>query len=47
MINMKDKISKFLFGTVILSGMWTLFFRIMEIFIVGQILINLIKQFRG
>jgi len=44
---MKDKISKFFFGTVILSGPWTLFFRFMEIFIVGQILFNLVQQFRG
>ena len=44
---MKDKIREFFFGRVVLDGPWTLFFRFLEIFLVGQILVGLYQQFAG
>ena len=42
---MADKIREFFFGRVVLDGPWTLFFRFMEIFVVGSILVGLWEQF--
>ena len=42
---MADKIREFFFGRVVLDGPWTLFFRFMEMFVVGSILVGLWEQF--
>ena len=43
--DMVDKIREFFFGHLELDGPWTLFFRFMEIFVVGSILAGLYQQF--
>jgi len=41
---MADKIREFFLGRVVLNGPWTFFFRFMEIFVVGSILVGLWQQ---
>jgi len=42
---MRDKLSEFFFGTVVLSGPWCLAWRFAEIFVVLSILVGLWQQF--